>query len=426
MNELVESTTYDLIVVGAGPAGLMAAKTASVEGLKVVLVEKKRNVTDIRRTCAQAIFSPGAGLGDRFYSEAVNLEDTECGHNICYPGIGLKVPYSGPLVPSYQIVYLSPSGYAVKRYRDDMSQPWATIFSKKALLAGLLSEVDRLGVKVLSGTMAIAAENGPGGVRVLVRDGDGERWLKAGAAIAADGLDSIIAENLGMNASRLVIGRRAGGVQWVMEGVRPDFPRDGNPCFMVTVPGLGRSTVMIGPYPEPGYEGLTSVIVTSGGEDVLRKFQSLPCYDRWFKAARLVRRTAYTGQPRTAISHPAMGRVLLIGDAAAAFETLVVGALACGYQAGRAVLRQLNGEPGYAEYTRWWLKSFHFHEPDYYERLKASVGVPLAALCDDKDVDYLYSRLSGCCGDPAKLVTRIMDVVRGERPDLYARLTAGE
>ena len=44
----------DLIVVGAGPAGLMAVKTAGEEGLKVAVLERKNDITKVRRRCAGA------------------------------------------------------------------------------------------------------------------------------------------------------------------------------------------------------------------------------------------------------------------------------------------------------------------------------------------------------------------------------------
>jgi len=47
---------YDLIVVGGGPGGLMAAKTAAEDGLKVIVIERKRNITEINRTCVQIFY----------------------------------------------------------------------------------------------------------------------------------------------------------------------------------------------------------------------------------------------------------------------------------------------------------------------------------------------------------------------------------
>ena len=43
---------YDLIVVGAGPAGIMAARTAAENGLSVVLLERKKNIPAFTRSCA--------------------------------------------------------------------------------------------------------------------------------------------------------------------------------------------------------------------------------------------------------------------------------------------------------------------------------------------------------------------------------------
>lgn len=40
---------YDLVIVGAGPAGLMAARVAGENGLKTALLERKTEITKVRR-----------------------------------------------------------------------------------------------------------------------------------------------------------------------------------------------------------------------------------------------------------------------------------------------------------------------------------------------------------------------------------------
>ena len=44
---------YDLTIAGAGPAGLMAAVTAAQEGLAVALIERKTEISSIKRSQAQ-------------------------------------------------------------------------------------------------------------------------------------------------------------------------------------------------------------------------------------------------------------------------------------------------------------------------------------------------------------------------------------
>ena len=46
---------YDLIVIGAGPAGLMASTVAAQEGLKVLLVERKKDVGRVLSKYAEKI-----------------------------------------------------------------------------------------------------------------------------------------------------------------------------------------------------------------------------------------------------------------------------------------------------------------------------------------------------------------------------------
>ena len=44
------------LIVGGGPGGLMAAKTAAEDGLKVVLIERKGDITEINRACTQIFY----------------------------------------------------------------------------------------------------------------------------------------------------------------------------------------------------------------------------------------------------------------------------------------------------------------------------------------------------------------------------------
>ena len=64
---------YDLIVVGAGPAGLMAAKTAGENGLNVALLERKECITDINRACSMMVVT----LTGKYLEERVFLSSRE-------------------------------------------------------------------------------------------------------------------------------------------------------------------------------------------------------------------------------------------------------------------------------------------------------------------------------------------------------------
>jgi digeranylgeranylglycerophospholipid reductase len=49
---------YDVIVAGAGPAGSVAAKTAAMNGLSVLLIEKRQEIGEPVR-CAEGILCDG-------------------------------------------------------------------------------------------------------------------------------------------------------------------------------------------------------------------------------------------------------------------------------------------------------------------------------------------------------------------------------
>ena len=99
---------YDLVIVGAGPAGLMAAKTAGEYGLSVALLERKKDICKITRACGMMLISlSGPYLGERLiFNAEKNL--------LCFPAYGFTIPYNGPYRNFYSWQLLSYNGEKVQ------------------------------------------------------------------------------------------------------------------------------------------------------------------------------------------------------------------------------------------------------------------------------------------------------------------------
>ena len=99
---------YDLVVIGAGPAGLMAAKTASEYGLSVALLERKKDICKITLACGMMIVSlSGTYMGERVI---LNAEKKR----LCFPVYGFSIPYDGPYRNFYSWQLLSYNGEIVQ------------------------------------------------------------------------------------------------------------------------------------------------------------------------------------------------------------------------------------------------------------------------------------------------------------------------
>jgi len=189
---------YDLIVVGGGPCGLAAARSGAAEGMKVLLVERKRDITEVHRACLQIVYvRPISPLsGGKTFSEPISVEATAEGACLHFTNLGLSVDYRGPLRPYLNWLQISPGGNILQRWTPN-DQIWGFFFQKEALLRDLIKVLPPSGVDIATGTIAETADVLPQGVGITVRDRNGKKTVKARAAVVADGLNSIIASRLG-------------------------------------------------------------------------------------------------------------------------------------------------------------------------------------------------------------------------------------
>ncbi|MEW6142434.1 MAG: NAD(P)/FAD-dependent oxidoreductase [Chloroflexota bacterium] len=426
---------YDLVIVGGGPAGLMAAKTAAEDGLKVLLIDKKSNLGEISRGCASIFYTckmsssyeTESGVKEHLdaYIEPVSVE--------CMPdlnktrfhlwGPGFNVDYEGQLRPYLNWVQVSPSGHVVYRYKPDC-WPWGFYFDKATFLGQLSKDVEKAGATVRTETTGIAAENVAGGVRVQVQSKSNTEVIEGRAVIAADGLESKIMESLGLEEKREVkTYYGATYMQYIVEGL--ESPYVPNSWVSFTVPSINPfTTLMIGMWKDG-----TNLVGATGTKDmpvtvILDKFMRDPRYAPMFHKVKVIRRM---GTPPLQLKAPikdcVVGNVVLAGDAGLG-ESWVQGAVAQGYKAAKAIVRELGGQPGYNEYVEWRQKAFAtFAVPSFWSG-QHRVAYHWIKHATDEDVDYVYGLFAGRIGYPAMMLARNVGIIKKDRPQLYEKLVS--
>jgi len=433
---------YDLIVVGGGPGGLMAARTAAEDGLKVLLIERKRNITEINRACTRSFFThllslaPGVDseLGQPYHDGYIDPVSVEVGPEktrFHFPVPGFSIDYTGPLRPYINWVSISPSGHQILGYKLN-DRPWGFYIEKETFVAQLLTLAEKAGVEVWSEATGLAAENTGDGVQVRVSRKAGEETLEARAAIAADGLQSRIVESLGINQTRQGLGSvQYAYLQYVMEGIETDLPQSAWLTWSIpslnpwAFPGIGAACItqwadnmnILG----------TLALGRISPEMVLDKFMKHPRWSGMFRHARIVKKEGMgmSGKMLGPVKEPVAGNVVIIGDAGAPVESWIQGAVASGYMAAKSIKRELNGQKGYPDYMGWWQKAFFFNDPDYLKTVGSAFSRPLSKICTDEEMDFIYELFQGRLGIPEMMVARNLKLIQSKRPELYEKLTRG-
>lgn len=417
MNEL-----HDLIIIGAGPAGLMAASTAAKAGLNVVVVEKQKDITNVRRTCSAQFV-----LDDGYEGEKILLEDGK----IRFTKNNFEVPYTGRTMDIIHNNYFSPKGYKVQFGHED-GRPCSVKFDKGALLKGLLEQCKQRGVTFLFETLARTGSDDGEEVNVEVKHKDTSSTIKGKKLIIAEGANAVMAGNFGFNE-----GRKLFGMPYVEEfcvaGTKGFEPNSWNQFYGDVYHPFGE--VIVG----TSIDSLDVVNVTVTGmkgmypKDLFQKLITESPLKENFEGAEIIGHTACSVKSYVSINEPCKGNVVVIGDSSAHIETIVQGALMCGFHAGNAIVKELNGEDGYTEYTRWWNQAFDFNRMDGIQFVQFYGTLGIKARFSDDEIDYLFKLLEGkmLCGNfsqfevPKNLWNAILayeDKIKAEKPEIYEKI----
>ena len=403
----------DVVVIGAGPGGLMAAKTAAERGMKVVLVESRKDISVITRTCCQIFYLTHIGSGQS-YSGPVRAEiGQDSNMKFIFPDLDLAVSYKGLLRSCYDWRYLSPEGTCVYTAFNKL---WGLVFDKGLLLQQLLDEVRNLNVEVRLETTALDIRNDGGKTITTVRGRDGSTEdLEAKYAIVANGVNSRLVEKLGLNQERKQLSPPIKVFAYIMEGVECPYP----PSTWVTFqyPSI---TPFINVWMGPMCEGTWQLAATAKHPDsapnIMKNFLDSSHYAAWYKNARIISKSSCTLTPRMPINEPVVDNIMVIGDAAAPAETWVQGALACAWQAVRAMEKN-----AMQEYIAWWKGAFHFNTPKYYEELARYPALNM--FMTDEELNYLYRLMKGKVVDWIFYeAMRHAEQIKAERPEVYEKL----
>ena len=381
---------YDVIIVGAGPAGLMAAKTAAENGLKVALIDRKSNIAEIRRCCATMF----AVESDYYFGERMYFcEKTK---RLVFPVNGFSVNYTGPYKNFYcWHLYTSDAKHYIRlgNYEDKIKLGTkgrlSVTYSKKHLLEGLLREAEDKGAEIFAGVNITSLQKKNG---TIVVEGDG-KLFEGLFVIAADGINSRLVQILGLNKERIFYGTMK-GISYYLSGLNLPHPY----ALVLTMLYHRTTKLPIAYWLEPSpfeeceywlYVGGVSHPEIDYNEEIEYFINESP-FSRWFVSPKVRLKMAHVANIWSPVKEPYKDNVLIVGDAGWTVEAECTGSMMCGWKAAHTISLAIRdgkiSREGIEPYIQWWLKSFPGSQ-DYREFLE----IIRSSLIGEGNLNYLYS-----------------------------------
>jgi flavin-dependent dehydrogenase len=431
--EVSVARRYDVIVVGAGPAGLVAAKAIGENGFEVALLERKTDIKVLNRACGQTLDSANEYLHHDLFR--CNIRDKR----LSFPAHGFSVKYDGPYRNAYCHYFYSPNGnriqsgvYEEQKEKGDYGKITA-ILDIEILFRCLLEEVEAYNVKVFPGINVNQVTTSANGVHI---EGSGQNF-EGRYLIAADGVNSRIARLMGFNEDRTYYCQlRALAYDWFgAEPPDPDAVVIGH-SFMKA----GPVTFFIIPQAQNGiyHQAVLTIDPRVDLETAEHYFIKESFYGPWFKNAKIVKTLSANVNCYSPIVEAYQGRVLIAGDVGSTQELEITGAMISGWKAGHSVSVALQEEnlglevKALDKFANWWKEAYiNYYSHNTYMKTWAFPFI----LTKPEEIDYLLSLikepLPPCfnpytMGNNMREVTgRVMPIIQRERPEIARKLERG-
>ncbi|MFP3908914.1 MAG: geranylgeranyl reductase family protein [Halobacteriota archaeon] len=189
-----KKSAYDLVVIGAGPGGSIAASTAAEKGLKVLLAEKRQEIGAPVR-CGEMVSKDALSKFIRIDRKWVSAE------------------------VKWAKIYL-PSGKEIVQKGDDDGH--GLVLDRKLFDRHLVRLAAAKGVEVSVKTLATGLKREPGGlVSINLKRGGEQDNVKSKIVIGADGIESRVGKWVGIDTT-LELDEIGSGIQYLVTDVNFD------------------------------------------------------------------------------------------------------------------------------------------------------------------------------------------------------------
>ncbi len=346
---------YDVIVVGCGPAGLMACGELAKRGVRVLGVDKKPQLDRNIRTVSGYCF-----LDQPFNHEVIRTEPNGSKTLLHYTENNFTVEYPDHMQGVYHTYMFSDTG---KYWQASTTKkPLYHIFDANKCFQARYSWAAKKGAEFLTETLVHNVTQTDQEVTITARTRGKDRTLTCRKLIAADGLSSRIARKTGANAGRQFFAK---GPTMEYEMVGVECPYDvGDILFFgkKNFGGMQGALLMLpSPHGPDAFRLETiSMLPASNGARLLEYFTQQGPYAHWFKHAEIIDMSGALVELISPMITPYKGNILFVGDSAAFGECLYQSATMAGYMGAVCTQTELEGKKGFEEYTRLWARYFEW------------------------------------------------------------------